>query len=60
MWGNFTGVGYCIIMACGKVSTGDKMRIQTLRERGLWVKAISGSYSDKNWNLGPWARCVNV
>ena len=31
----------------GKLSNGDKMRIQTLREQGLGAKAIRARYPDK-------------
>ena len=35
----------------GKLSNEDKMRIQTLREQGLWAKMLRASYPDKNWSL---------
>jgi len=35
----------------GKLSNEDKMRIQTLREKGLGAKAIRASYPDRNWSL---------
>ena len=34
-----------------KVLLADKMRIQTLREQHLGVKAIMAAYSDKGWAL---------
>ena len=34
----------------GKLSNEEKMRIQTLREQGLWAKAIRASYPDRNWS----------
>ena len=35
----------------GKVSLADKMRIQTLHEQRLGVKAIMAAYLDKDWTL---------
>jgi len=35
----------------GKVLLADKMRIQTLREQHLGVKAIMAAYPDKGWAL---------
>ena len=35
----------------GKISYGDKMRIQTLCEQGWGYKKIVAAYRDKNWNL---------
>jgi len=35
----------------GKLSYNDKLRMQTLRERGLSEKAIISSYPDKGWKL---------
>jgi DDE superfamily endonuclease len=34
-----------------KLSYGDKMRIQTLREQGLGAKAIKSAYPEKQWKL---------
>jgi len=35
----------------GKLSSEDKIRIQTLRKQGLGAKVIRASYPDKNWSL---------
>jgi len=35
----------------GKVSLADKMRIQTLHEQRLGVKAIMAAYPEKGWAL---------
>jgi len=34
-----------------KLSSQDKMRIQTLREQGFGAKAIKAAYPLKNWKL---------
>ena len=39
------------VFMMGKLSNEDKMRIQTLREQGLWAKTLRASYPDKNWSL---------
>jgi len=39
------------VFMIGKLSNEDKMRIQTLREQGLWAKTLRASYPDKNWSL---------
>ena len=35
----------------GKVSLEDKLRIQTLRKRGLAYRKIMAKYPNKNWNM---------
>ena len=35
------------VFMMGKLSNEDKMRIQTLREQGLWAKTLRASYPDK-------------
>jgi len=35
----------------GKVSSDDKLRIQTLHEQGLGYHAIAAKYLEKNWKL---------
>ena len=35
----------------GKVSSADKMRIQTLREQGYGVKVIMAAYPQNYWKL---------
>jgi len=45
----------------GKVSVDDKMRIQTLREQGLWYREIAAKYPEKNWKLDTvWLICKRV
>jgi len=40
-----------IILAMGRISYEDKMRIQTLHEQGLGAKAIGSRYPAKQWSL---------
>ena len=39
------------VFMMGKLSTEDKMHIQTLREQGFGAKAIRASYPDKKWSF---------
>ena len=34
-----------------KLSSDDKLRIQTLREQGFGAKKIKNAYLEKNWSL---------
>jgi len=44
-------LSYVKVFVMSKLSSEDKIRIQTLREQGLGAKAIRASYPDKNWSL---------
>jgi len=48
-----------LMTACGKLSSEDNMRIQTLREQRLWVKATSASYPDNIYSLSTSQKRLN-